>query len=590
MVGRTFSGGRYEILEQVGEGGAALVYRGRDHHLDRDVAIKVLRPELAGDPEFAERFRREATAAGGLCHPHIAQVHDIGSENGVPFIVMEYVPGGTLRDRLRSGPLPVDEALRIAGDVAAALHHAHQSGIVHRDIKPLNILFTRDGDCKVLDFGIARALSRASISQTGSLVGSVHYISPEQARGEPAGPQADVSSVGGVLYQLLTGAVPFEADTPIAVAMKHMQEPAQDVRYRRPEVPVAVAVLVGRALAKTTEERFVSAAAFQAEIERARQALATPGPTTAYAPEDLATRKIDRPVALPAPMRSARAQRSPLEEPIEPDGLSSLTWALVTLTILVVCASVGVLAWLNWPQRGEAAAASESQAAVEDYLTMPRVQGLSRIDAKRALRSAGILDSQIRVIEQKTDAMEPDVVTAQDPRPGLPITKSATVTLTVSAPLKSEDDEQVSVPNVVDLELRQATRALADAGLDFEVVPQKARPGEEVGVVVDQDPAGGRRLRKGDKVRIWVAEAADEESKPPPQKTGPSDTGDNGPGDEPKPPKNDGGGQPKPPADDHGEGPTKNGGETPGDGGGGGSEPPPTTPATEPAAEGDGAQ
>ncbi len=587
MVGRTFSGGRYEILEQVGEGGAALVFRGRDHHLDRDVAIKVLRPELAGDPEFAERFRREATAAGGLCHPHIAQVYDIGSEGGVPFIVMEYVSGGTLRDRLRSGPLPVDEALHIAADVAAALHHAHQSGIVHRDIKPLNILFTRDGDCKVLDFGIARALSRASISQSGSLVGSVHYISPEQARGEVAGPQSDVYSLGVVLYQMLTGSVPFEADAPVAVAMKHVQEPAPDVRYRRPDAPVAAAVLVNRALAKSTEERFVSASAFQAEIERARQSLAPAAAVGGYAPEDMATRKIDRPVALPAPPRAVRSQRSPLEQPIEPDGLSSLTWALVTLTILVVCASVGVLAWLNWPSKAQAT--PESEAVVEDVLVMPRVEGLSRQQAKRVLRDAGISDSQIEIDEQKTD-MVPDIVMAQSPPFNQPLRKTDRVYLTVSVPLKDEEDELVSVPDVVGLDLRDATRALVEAGFEPAIEKREADRGEKPGTVVDQDPAGSSARREGDRVRIWVAEEPRAESEPPPQTAGGT-----GAAEHPQPPeepKNNGGSGSEPPPADGGQ-PHDGGGETPGgaDGGTPPTEPPPTDPGpgAGPAAEGDGA-
>ena len=222
MIGQVLND-RYEILEKIGEGGMAVAYRGRDRVLGRAVAIKVMRPELAADGEFLARFRREARAAAGIIHEHIAAVYDTGSDGPYHYIVMEYVPGESLKARLqRGGPLPLEEALRIATATAEALEAAHSAGVIHRDIKPHNILLGSEGQVKVTDFGIARAMSGTGNTETGMILGSVNYVSPEQARGGAVGPQSDLYSLGVTLFEMLTGRPPFDGGERLAIVHKHI--------------------------------------------------------------------------------------------------------------------------------------------------------------------------------------------------------------------------------------------------------------------------------------------------------------------------------------------------------------------------------
>jgi eukaryotic-like serine/threonine-protein kinase len=267
-------GGRYRIIQRLGGGGMGVVYQAEDMLLGRDVAIKVLRTHLAEDESFRHRFEREGRSAAGLSHPNIVQVYDVGeTPEGVPYLVMEYVSGPTLEKILRErGALPEREAVDIAAQVAAALAEAHRRGVVHRDIKPLNILVRPDGTVKVADFGIARAQSGATLVNTGTIVGSAHYVSPEQARGGYVDEKTDVYSLGVVLYEMLTGRTPFQGDTAVAVALKHLQE----------EVPAPSALanvsrrlesVVLRALEKDPARRYPSANAILADLEALRPSL-----------------------------------------------------------------------------------------------------------------------------------------------------------------------------------------------------------------------------------------------------------------------------------------------------------------------------
>ncbi len=223
LINRTLDN-RYTLLELVGGGGMAEVYRAHDQLLDRFVAVKILRAQFTANEEFVTRFRREAQAAAKLSHPNIVNVYDVGEEEEIYYIVMEYVSGETLKDKIdREGVLPVEKAVRIADEIAQALEHAHQNHLVHCDIKPHNIMVTTTGRIKVTDFGIAQAVTSATMVHTGTIIGSVHYFSPEQAKGAPVSAQSDIYSLGVVLYEMLTGKVPFEGDSPISIAIKHIQ-------------------------------------------------------------------------------------------------------------------------------------------------------------------------------------------------------------------------------------------------------------------------------------------------------------------------------------------------------------------------------
>jgi Protein kinase domain len=296
-VNQTRIDGRYTIERPLGSGGMAEVFLARDGVLDRDVALKVLRGQYAGDEEFYERFRREATSAAGLSHPNIVQVYDRGeAPDGTCYIAMEYVSGGTLKERLdERGPMEPERALAVAGQVAEALWAAHERGVIHRDIKPQNILITDMGHLKVTDFGIARAASAATISATNAVFGTAGYLSPEQALGEPATPRSDLYSLGIVLYELLTGVVPYRADNPVAVCMKHVTEPLTPPRRLDPTIPEAVDALVVKLLAKDPADRPASATELLDDIEGVRRGAPPPAPTPRTGTPRIGARKTASP-------------------------------------------------------------------------------------------------------------------------------------------------------------------------------------------------------------------------------------------------------------------------------------------------------
>jgi serine/threonine-protein kinase len=325
MVGEVIAG-RYELEELVGTGGMSSVYRARDQLLERRVALKILHPHYGDDDEYVERFRREARAVAQLSHPHIVTVIDRGEDDGQQYIVFEYVDGENLKQLLeRTGPLPTRRAVELAVEIADALAFAHEHGLVHRDVKPQNVLLTPDGDAKVTDFGIARSLDvEHGVTQTGTVLGTSNYLSPEQASGKPTTPATDVYSLGVVVFELLTGEIPFPGDNFVAVAMKHVNEQPPDVLELRPDTPLRLAAAVDRALEKDPARRFPSMDQFGWEL---RQCLAE-----LDAPEDARTFIAPSSVVRESRPRRVRSRRS-------------LTPLWVALALLAVAAIVaGVLA------------------------------------------------------------------------------------------------------------------------------------------------------------------------------------------------------------------------------------------------------
>jgi eukaryotic-like serine/threonine-protein kinase len=281
---REVIGGRYTLLDVLGAGGMAKVYLAHDSVLDRDVALKVMREEYSDDEGFVERFRREAKNAASLTHPSIVQIYDQGrSEDGSYYIAMEYVPGGTLKERIADeGPLDPGEAAGIASQVAEALRAAHERGIVHRDIKPHNVLMNASGETKVADFGIARAASSRTITETDLMLGTAAYMSPEQIGGERVDSATDLYSLGVVLYEMLTGELPYQADDPIATAMQHLNRPPPHPRDANPAVPEELDALTAKLLAKDPAARYASAAELAEDLRRVRDGL----PPLAVGPAD----------------------------------------------------------------------------------------------------------------------------------------------------------------------------------------------------------------------------------------------------------------------------------------------------------------
>ena len=266
MVGELIAG-RYELEELVGSGGMSNVFRAHDRLLERTVALKILHEQYTRDEDYVERFRREARAVAQLAHPNIVTVIDRGEQDGRQFIVFEYVDGQNLKDLSARGPLDPGEAIRISLQVAHALSFAHERGLVHRDVKPQNVLLNDDGQAKVTDFGIARSLDVHGVTQTGTVLGTSDYIAPEQARGQKVDPKTDIYSLGAVLYELLTGEVPFSGDNFVAVAMRHVSEPPPSVLAQRPDCPLRLDLAIQRAMAKDPADRFASMDEFSAELE-----------------------------------------------------------------------------------------------------------------------------------------------------------------------------------------------------------------------------------------------------------------------------------------------------------------------------------
>src|SRR5919198_137164 len=331
-------GGRYELGELIGYGGMAEVHRGHDSRLNRDVAIKVLRADLARDPSFLNRFRREAHSAAGLNHGSIVSVYDTGedvSHDGTPqpFIVMEFVEGRTLRDIVKAeGRLPVRRAMEVVADVCAALDFSHRNGIIHRDIKPANVMITPTGAVKVMDFGIARAVAdnSATVTQTANVIGTAQYLSPEQARGESVDARSDVYSTGCLLYELVTGVPPFQGDSPVAVAYQHVRENPVMPSARNPEVPRAVDSIVMKALAKNQLNRYQSAGEMQQDLQRAiaNQPVSAEVVMTDAERTQFIARTPPPPVAL---------RRPDYEEPVEDEHRrTGLIWAAVVVALLLV--------------------------------------------------------------------------------------------------------------------------------------------------------------------------------------------------------------------------------------------------------------
>jgi beta-lactam-binding protein with PASTA domain/tRNA A-37 threonylcarbamoyl transferase component Bud32 len=455
MVGKVLSG-RYEILERIGQGGMAWVYRGRDLVLNRPVAVKVLRPPWSDDADLVERFHQEARSAAALSDRHVVQVYDVGADGESHYIVMELVEGTNLKDYLAAhGPLGVPEALAVAEQVAEALARAHARHIVHRDIKPQNILLTAEGVVKVADFGIARAMAEATLVNTGSLFGTAQYVSPEQARGRVSGPPTDLYALGAVLYEMLTGVPPYTGDSALAVALKHIQDPVPDPRERRPDLPAPVAQLVMRLLAKDPEDRPPSAEVVAAKLRALRDAAlrgegAEPLPAT-------------RPPDVPARRR----------RPLWP-------WLVGLAALVLAGAAVLFARWIQGPPP----------------VALPKVVGLPVAEAKSRLAALG-LDPVVAGTAPSTVFGKGRVLT-ETPAAGTRVKPGSLVTLVVSS-----GPVTFSMPTVIGEDQQQAVSELKLLSLKVTVTTRTAHAAK--GLVVAQSPSAGQSVTQGSTVRIVVS-------------------------------------------------------------------------------------
>lgn len=562
MIGHTL-GGRYEVIEEIGGGGMALVYNARDVLLNRHVAIKVLRQQFVYDEEFIRRFRREAQSAASLSHPNVVSIYDVGQEGDIHYIVMEYVQGYNLNEVIKErAPLPVDEAIRIASQICDALDHAHHNQIIHRDIKPHNILIGRNGRVKVTDFGIARAVTSTTITQTGSVVGSVHYFSPEHAKGVATGEKSDLYSLGIVLYQMLTGRLPFLGESPISVALKHLQDEFEEPRLINPLIPQSVENIILKSMRKNPSERYNSAHEMLQDLdtcllpERRSE-------TKVYFPtidDDEQTRVISaiRPTSIPVGDDDRKSDRemsrSSAPSKQQRKWVKPTIWisAVVVLLALMTIATMYIRSTLDVPdvavpnlinqtqdnakklvdaqgldigqvtseykegqpagiviaQSKDAGSMVKEGALIDITVTaekelskMPDLNAKTYEDARKLLLAEGFKEDQITRMDENNDNVDSGTVFDQTPGANADV-DPATTTVTVTV---SKGTATASVPDLTGMSQSDAQSKLSSNGFAVGDVGQETSYTVANGKVTRQNPASGNSLSKGSKVSFWVS-------------------------------------------------------------------------------------
>ena len=474
---------RYEILERIGIGGMAVVYKGRDHRLNRLVAIKILKEELAQDAEFRRRFHDESQAVAMLSHPNIMAVYDVSHSAELDYIVMELLDGITLKQYMqkKGGKLAWREALHFITQIMKALSHAHSRGIIHRDIKPHNIMVLRDGSLKVADFGIARLTSAAQATLTQEALGSVHYISPEQARGSHIDARSDIYSAGVVLYEMITGRLPYEGDSPVAVAIQHINSIPLSPREIDPEIPEALEAITMKAMASDVNQRYISADAMLADLEEFRK---NPSINFDYTPADLLISEGDEPTQIlgantPHTVRTqpAHGARSPEDTYVSPAphprksrparveddyddyperGGSRLPIILAIVAVAVFVAGIGVFLWVSF-----------FGGAGETLYAVPSLLGKTLEEARA---DASVVSANFQIVEGgETDSNRPvGQIVSQDPVEGRNAAAGATITVILSNGSDYTDEEARQMPDLVEQDVRLAVSSLAALGYSEE--------------------------------------------------------------------------------------------------------------------------
>ncbi len=470
---------RYELLELIGGGGMADVYKAHDKLLDRPVAVKILHAQFSNDADFIDRFHREAQGAARLAHPNIVNIYDVGEEAGSHYIVMEYVPGDTLKNRIQQeGHLPVEETLQIAKEIASALEQAHRNNLVHCDIKPHNILMMPDGHIKVADFGIARAVTSSTMTYSGNVIGSVHYFSPEQAKGSMITPKSDIYSLGVVMYEMLTGRLPFTGETSVGIAIKHLQEEAPAVRQVDPTIPPVVEAIVSKAMAKEPDER-PSGTEMIRDIEQAEAMLYQK--TSAVMPDPFATQVLPRVSADIPSRRSMGDIAAESEEKGSVFKSKKFIFGLVAILIMGFCVGSFLSYGKFW-----------STAEV----VVPDVVGKQMNLAKQILEDKNL---RVKIAETYDASVPAGQVVSQYPEAGSKVKEQRLVTVYIS-----KGGEEVEMPDLKGISKENAEEKLKKIGLKLGSVYEK-NSSEEAGTVIAQDPRAGSKISKGQTVDITVS-------------------------------------------------------------------------------------
>ena len=479
-------GNRYEIIEKIGNGGMAMVYKAKCHVLNRYVAVKILRDEFTTDQEFIKRFEIEAQAAASITHPNIVSVYDVGKDGNLYYIVMELVQGKTLKEIIieENGPLPWKWSVNIAIQIASALEIAHKNNIVHRDIKPHNIIITEDGTAKVTDFGIAKAVSNSTITAFGTTIGSVHYFSPEHARGGYTDAKSDLYSLGVVMYEMITGRVPFDADTPVSVALKHMQEEPIEPKKLNENVPQALNDIVLKAMRKDINLRYQNATQMLNDLRRVLKEPNGEFVDNDEYEEDMPTQKIsikDIKEAESKEKHTEKKQNKFIRFINNHKGFSIFI-GLILLFMISIGGTV-LISRLTNPKE----------------VLMPNVVGINKDEAERTLKESGLILEV--TAEEYSGEYAQGYIISQDPQfiENYNIKAGETIKVVVSKGI-----EEAVVPNVVGKTREEAEKLLTDSKLKVEVVEEENKK-IEAGYVVSQETAENTKVFAGDTVVIHVS-------------------------------------------------------------------------------------
>lgn len=475
-------GTRYEVLEKIGIGGMATVYKAKDNILKRNVAVKVLRDEFTTDEEFIKRFNTEAQAAASLTHPNIVSIYDVGHEDNLYFIVMELIQGKTLKQIItEDGVLPWKWSINIAIQIASALEIAHKNNIVHRDIKPHNIIITEDGVAKVTDFGIAKAVSNSTITAFGTTIGSVHYFSPEHARGGYTDAKSDIYSLGVVMYEMMTGRVPFDADTPVSIALKHMQEKPVEPIKLNPSIPYAVNKIIMKAMQKEVALRYSSATEMLKDLNAA---LKNPDGNTVMPDQNIENSYTQRIPTIQGGEKMNQKEKK-VNAFFKKHKKAIMIAIIVLIVILIpVIGFYGTQAILNVGRAKD--------------VKLPNLVGKTIEEAEQELNKSKL---KIEKKEEFNSEIEVGKIISQNPPfiENYTVKENSTVEVVVS-----KGTEMTKVPKIIGMEYEEAEEEIKKYNLQAEKIDKVSKTVEK-GIVIEQEPAENTEIKAGEKVKIYVS-------------------------------------------------------------------------------------
>lgn len=463
-------GGRYELLEIIGEGGMAKVYKAHCRILDRIVAVKILKEEYSRDTSFVEKFKTEALSAARINHPNIVNIYDVGQEGDIYYIVMELVEGRTLKEIISNeAPLAVERAVDIAIMICDGVHHAHEKGIIHRDIKPHNILITDHGMVKVADFGIARAISNATITYgNNNIVGSVHYISPEQARGEVVNRTTDIYSIGCVLYEMLSGRAPFNADSAITVALKHIHDEVPSLRKLNPDIPAPLESIIMKAMQKNPGQRFASAQDMRNSLLGINMQV----------PENYKHKRRNEKGMAGAPTLFKGDEAVKKKKKLSPLGIAIIAIAFIGLLSGVLLSGGGLFG---------------------KEVVVPNVEGMDYEMADKELGKVGLIMSVVR--KEFSSEFAKDEVISQNPGKDRKVKEGRTIEVVIS-----KGAELITVPNITGIDIKDAVIKLGNANLSMGKIDKTYDEEKPEGLVISQDPARGTKHESGTSINVVISQ------------------------------------------------------------------------------------